>query len=59
MPTQNLGGTLYQEELEGIISFPDQEFSYDYINYACGEKDSLEYNFSVKKQWQNDSSFAE
>lgn len=50
-------GSLYAEELEGTIFFPDEEFKISYEDYSCGEMATLEYNFSVKELWENDSTF--
>ena len=50
-------GSIYSEELEGTIFFPDEEFSITYEDYSCGEMAKLSYNFSVREQWNNDNSF--
>ena len=48
-------GSIYSEELEGTIFFPDSEFKISYEDYSCGETATLEYNFSIKDLWENDS----
>ena len=50
-------GSVYAEELEGTIFFPDGEFKISYEDYSCGEMATLEYNFSVRELWENDTAF--
>ncbi len=47
--------SIYSEELEGEIFFPDEPFEYSYEDYDSGEECSLEYAFTIKAQWEDDS----
>lgn len=49
--------SIYAEELEGVLFFPDSKFEYSFEDYSCGEMVDLKYKFSVKEQWEDDSSF--